>query len=112
MEIVLSQFWIFTVFKVISCTMPSAVPLGKVTQSPMRSMSLTDNCMPATNPRMLSLNTNISTAADAPSPAKSFIGDLSINTATIRMPPRKNNRTCKTWTNPFRGRFFWASLEL
>ena len=58
---VLSQFCIFTVFRVISWTMPSAVPFGRVTQSPMRNMSFAESCTPDTNPKILSLNTNIST---------------------------------------------------
>ena len=68
-EMVLSKFWILTVFSVISCTMPFASPEGSVTQSPGRTISLAESCMPATNPKIVSLNTNIRIAAEAPNPA-------------------------------------------
>ena len=108
----LSQFCIFTVFRVISWTMPSAVPFGRVTQSPMRNMSFAESCTPDTNPKILSLNTNISTVAAAPNPAKSVTGDLSISVATIKMPPRKNSTTWSTCTSPRMGWFFLISFEL
>ena len=76
MEIVLSKFCILTVFKVISCTIPFALDPGTVIQSPGRNISLADNCMPATNPSIVSLNTNIRMAAEAPSPANNVAGDL------------------------------------
>ena len=92
-DIVSSQFRIFTVFNVISSTVPLATPLGNCIQSPIRSISLAESCTPATNPRILSLNTSISTAADAPKPANKVIGDLFTSTAIITMPPIKNSNT-------------------
>ena len=75
---VLSQFCTFTVVSVTSSTLPSAPYLSMVIQSPGRSMSFAESCTPATSPMILSLKTNISTAADAPSPANSFVGSLSM----------------------------------
>ena len=42
-EILLSQFCIFTVLRVISFTIPLAEPLGKAIQSPIRNISLAEN---------------------------------------------------------------------
>jgi len=102
-EIVLSQFCIFTVLRVISFTIPLADPLGKAIQSPIRSISLAESCTPATNPKILSLNTNINTAAEAPNPAKRVAGDLSIRIDMAMIAATKNSSTCNTWTNPFIG---------
>ena len=85
----LSQLRTLTVLRVISSTVPLALPSGICIQSPMRIILFCDNCTPATNPRMLSLNMSISTAAEAPSPVSSTVGDLSISTAVIIMPPTK-----------------------
>lgn len=75
---VLSQFCTFTVVKLISITSPSALLLGMTIQSPIFTMRLDINCIPATNPRIESLNTSISTADTAPSPASNAIGLFSI----------------------------------
>ena len=109
---VLSKFCIFTVFRVISSTIPLALVEGIVTQSPGRIISLADNCIPATKPRILSLKTNIRMAADAPNPANNVAGDLSTMIATITMPPIKKTSTCNTWIKPFIGRSFNFSLAL
>ena len=62
-----------------------------------------DSCTPATKPRMLSLNTNINTAAEAPNPAKRVAGDLSIRIDTAMIAATKNSNTCNTCTKPFIG---------
>ena len=83
MDMVLSQFCILTVFRLISCTVPLASPLGSCIQSPNRIISLADSCTPATNPKMLSLNISIRIAADAPNPANRVMGDLLMSTETV-----------------------------
>ena len=75
-EIVLSQFCTFTVVKLISSTSPSAPWLGITIQSPMRIILFAINCTHATKPNIVSLNTNISTAAKAPIPTNRASGDL------------------------------------
>ena len=75
-------------------TMPFTLPPGTTIQSPLRIMSFCDSCTPATKPRMLSLNTSISTAAKAPSPVMSAMGDRSmrIETDTITQKPVNSPR--------------------
>ena len=107
---VLSKFWILTVFSVISCTMPFASPEGSVTQSPGRTISLAESWIPATKPNMESLNTNIKIAAEAPKPANKVAGDLFTIIAMITIPPTKKRSTCNTWIKPFIGRSFIDSL--
>ena len=63
---VLSQFCTFTVVRLISCTVPSALPTA--IQSPMRSMSLIDSCMLPTKPLMESWKISIRTAEIVPKP--------------------------------------------
>ena len=89
MDMVLSQLRTFTVLRVISSTLPFALPSGNCIQSPSRTMSFCESCTPATNPSMLSLNISIRTAAEAPSPVRSTVGDLSMSIATMMMPPIK-----------------------
>ena len=48
---------------------------------------------PATNPKIESLNTNISTAAKAPKPVMSVKGDLPIRMETTTIAPRKATST-------------------
>ena len=102
---VLSQLRTFTVLRVISSTLPFALPSGICIQSPIFIISFCDSCTPATKPRMLSLNISINIAADAPRPVSSTFGDLSIATATIMMPPTKYNMTCSPWMSPCTGWF-------
>ena len=56
---------------------------------------MADNWIPATKPKMVSLNTNMRIAAEAPNPAKSVLGDLLISTETMMIPPTKNRMTWK-----------------
>ena len=98
--IVLSQFRIFTVVRVTSITSPSAPYFGMVIQSPGRSMSFADSWTPATSPIILSLKISISTAAEAPSPASSLVGSLSIRMATIIIAPMHIARILSIWNAP------------
>ena len=91
---VLSKLRTFTVFNVTSMTMPSAPYLGMVIQSPTFSMSLAESCTPLTKPMILSLNTSIRMAADAPRPANSEKGDLPNSSATTTMIPMDHKDTC------------------
>ena len=72
--IVLSKLRIFTVVSDMPITVPSAPACGTVIQSPMCIMSLLVRRMPATRPSIVSLNTSISTAEVAPSPAITVSG--------------------------------------
>ena len=109
---VLSKFWILTVFSVISCTIPFAFEPGTVIQSPGRSISLAESCMPATNPKIVSLNTNIRIAAEAPNPANRLAGDFPIKMAIMTIPPIKNSKTWSTCMNPLIGRFLFPCRML
>ena len=84
---VLSQFCTFTVFRAMSITSPSAPTWGISIQSPTRNRSLDDNCTPAVNDKMVSLNTSISTADMAPRPDSKIKGERSTSVAKITMPP-------------------------
>ena len=109
---VLSKLRTLTAFKVTSMTFPSAPYLFIVIQSPGRSISLADSWIPATNPKIVSLNTNMSIAAEAPNPAKRDTGDLLINTLMISIIPTKTMATCKICMNPFSGLFLKVSFWL
>ena len=74
MVMVLSQFCTLTVVKVISITSPSALYFGISIQSPTRTISLADNWIPATNPRIEFWNTSSRTADSAPKPPRSMNG--------------------------------------
>ncbi len=82
MTMVLSQLRTFTAVSDTSVTMPLAMVEGTTIQSPTCNMSFWESCSPATSPRILSLNTSISTAAKAPSPVSSATGDLLTRMAT------------------------------
>ena len=82
---VLSKFRIFTVVSDMPITVPLAFADGTIIQSPICIMSLLVSLMPATRPSMVSLNTSMSIADVAPSPAIRVIGLLSIMIATITM---------------------------
>ena len=92
-ERVLSQLRTLTVLRVISSTLPLALPSGICIQSPSLIISFCASCTPATKPRMLSLNMSISTAAEAPSPVRRTVGDLSIRTAIMMIAPTKYKMT-------------------
>ena len=109
---VLSKLRTFTVFSVTSMTVPSAPYLGIVIQSPTFSMSLAESCTPLTKPMMLSLNTSIRMAAEAPSPASSERGDLPSSSATTTMIPMVHSDTCNVWSRPFSGRSRMDSFSL
>ena len=111
-ERVLSQFLTLTVFRVISSTVPLALPSGICIQSPSCTILFCDSWTPATKPRMLSLKISISTAADAPSPVSSTVGDLSIRTATMMMIPIKYSITCRPCMRPFKGWVLCLSVSL
>ena len=102
-DMVLSKFFTLTVFSVISITVPSAPYLGIEIQSSTRNISLADSWMPATNPRIVSLNTNIRMAADAPIPVKIVEGDSLIRMLINNITPTENKITCTIWTKPFSG---------
>src|SRR6056297_3334883 len=88
-EIVLSQFCTLTVWRVISCTTPSAFLLGIEIQSPGFTILLAESWMLETNPKMVSLNTRIRIAATAPNPAISAAGDFPRITDKIKIVPIK-----------------------
>ena len=73
---VLSQFCTLTTVSDTSTTTPLAIVEGTTIQSPTRSISLLESCMPATNPSIESLKISIRAAAKAPSPPRRAIGDL------------------------------------
>ena len=85
-EMVLSQFWTLTVCRAMSITSPSALAWGIDTQSPIRIMSLDMICTLATNDRIVSLKTSISTAAKAPSPERKTRGERFRSTAAATIP--------------------------
>ena len=101
--IVLSQFLTFTVVSAISTTSPSAPYLGISSQSPTASMLLADNCIPATKPKIGSLNTNNSTADKAPKPLSKINGDLSISSDTARIPVNTLAISLMVCKSPLRG---------
>lgn len=74
---VLSHARILMVVSATSSTTPSMPYLDIAIQSPTLSILLADSCTPATSPRMLSLNMSISTAAEAPIPVRSIVGERS-----------------------------------
>ncbi|OAV66818.1 hypothetical protein Barb4_02739 [Bacteroidales bacterium Barb4] len=96
----MSKFLTLTACNVTSITVPFAPYLSIVIQSPGRSISFADNCIPAIKPSKESLNTSISTAADAPKPAIKAPGDSSVSTAIITISPIKKASTCNTCTKP------------
>ena len=110
--IVLSKFLTLTAFSVTSITVPFAPYFSIVIQSPGRSISLAESCMPATNPKSVSLNTSIRIAAEAPSPANSVVGDLPIRMLMISIKPIKKTATCNSWMKPFSGLFLSDSFRL
>ncbi len=65
---VLSQFCTFTLVKPISSISPSTSYFGMAIQSPVLNMRLAAICIPATKPKIVSLNINNSTAAIAVRP--------------------------------------------
>ena len=85
---VLSQLRTLTVVKPISITAPSAPYFGISSQSPSFNISLAESCIPATRPRIGSLNTSINTAAIAPKPLISIAGDWPISREIINIPTR------------------------
>ena len=87
--IVLSKFLTFTEYRLTSSTSPSAPYFGTVIQSPWRSMSFEDSCHPATKPRIVSLNTSIRIAIEAPIPAMRVPKDTSIIMLKNEIPPMK-----------------------
>ncbi len=103
---VLSQFWIFTVWRAISTTSPSAPNFGISTQSPIRIMSLVAICMLATTERIVSLKTSMRTAVMAPKPPSSTSGDWPMAMATIRIEPSTYMKILKSCRNPRMGRSF------
>ena len=92
--------------------MPSASYLGILIQSPTFSMSFAESWMPLTKPMMLSLKINIRTAAEAPSPANSDTGSLSISSLSITMPPTNHMATWTVCIMLFSGRLRKLSLSL
>ena len=100
---VLSQLRTLTVFKVISMTLPLALESGICIQSPICIMLFWVSWTPATKPRMLSLKTSMRTAAEAPSPVRRTVGDLSISTARETIPLTKIITTWIAWTTAFMG---------
>ena len=109
---VLSQLRTFTVFSVTSITVPSAPYLGIAIQSPTFSISLAESCTPETNPIIESLNTSIRIAAEAPNPANSDNGDLSIRILTTTIAPTNQSITWTVCNIPFKGRSRSCSFSL
>ena len=108
MTIVLSQLRTFTVVSVTSITVPSAPYFGIWIQSPTFSISLADSWMPDTKPRMLSLKMSMTMAAEAPSPVKRIVGDLSMRIETIRITQMKSAIPCAVCRSPLMGLFCQA----
>ena len=100
---VLSQLRTLTVVRPISITAPSAPYFGISSQSPSLSISLAESWIPATRPRIGSLNTSISTAAMAPSPLIRIAGDWPISSEIIRMPIIIAVTSLIPWNMPFSG---------
>ena len=85
-EMLLSQFWILTVWSAISMTSPLALAWGMSTQSPMRIMSLDMIWMLATSERMVSRKMRMRTAVSAPTPERKTRGLWSARIAMATMP--------------------------
>ncbi len=66
-------------------------------------MSLAESWMPDTNPRMLSRNISISTAAEAPRLVSSSVGDLSIRIEMTRMAQISAAMPCAVCRSPLIG---------
>ena len=113
--IVLSQLRTFTVFSVTSVTRPLTPYFDIEIQSPTCSISFAVNWIPDTSPIMLSLKTNIKIAAEAPSPASSRAGDLSIRIDIMSMMQTKKAITCPVCISPFSGfpcnSSFWSATS-
>ena len=88
-EIVWSQFSTFKVVRDKSLTVPSELWLGISIQSPTWIKLFADTWMPATNPRIESLNTKRSTAVKAPKPEMKKTGDLLSMMDKMKMIPKK-----------------------
>ena len=100
---VLSQLRTLTVVRPISMTAPSAPYFGISSQSPSLSMSLAESWIPATRPRIGSLNTSIRTAAMAPRPLIRMAGDWPISSEITRIPMIMALTSFMPWNMPFSG---------
>ena len=109
---VLSKLRIFTVFNVTSITVPSAPYFGIVIQSPTFSILLAESWMPETNPMILSLKTNIRTAAEAPNPVSNTTGLCFIKILIMMIAPIKKRMTCAVCKSPFKGLSLYCSRAL
>ena len=107
---VLSKLRTLTVDSVMSSTVPLAPALLTVIQSPLRTMLLLVRRMPATSPVMESLNTSISTADVAPSPARRVSGLRSMMIEMMIMTPR--NSTIIFNTPQKECRYCWVAERL
>ena len=76
------------------------------------SISLAESCTPETNPIIESLNTSIRIAAEAPNPANSDNGDLSIRILTTTIAPTNQSITWTVCNIPFKGRSRSCSFSL
>src|SRR5690606_26827947 len=94
--IVLSQFCILTLLRLICRTSPSAPYFGISLQSPTRTESLADACMLATNARMVSLHTSIQTGGAAPRETNKGQGEFAVMMETAKVPPTENRNICST----------------
>ena len=110
--IVLSKLRTFTVFNVTSITVPSAPYFGIVIQSPTFSILLAESWMPETNPMILSLKTNIRTAAEAPNPVSNTTGLCFIRRLIMMIAPIKKRMTCAVCKSPFKGLSLYCSRAL
>ena len=95
--IVLSQFWTFTVVRVISVTSPSAPYCRTSIQSPGAIIRFAMSWMPATNPSKTSLKIKRRIAVSAPNPLRKYKGDLSSKRERTSIPEMKNNPIFRTW---------------
>ena len=95
--IVLSKFWTLTVERFTSITVPSASDPFIVIQSPILTVSLTVIWILETKPSIVSLNTRIIIADNAPRDARKVPISLPVRTDRISIIPMNQRNIITTW---------------
>ncbi len=98
---VLSQLRTLTVDSDTSTTSPLALCFGTTIQSPLRSILLAVSCTLATRPRIVSLKTSISTAADAPKAVRIATGVFPMRMLRAIITATPITISLNIWKMPF-----------
>lgn len=87
MRVMLSGFYVFAIFEIVSSAVPLTLIRKVIARSPKHVVSLTSGYVPTAGPEVLSLGAGVEVTTSTPGPTGGMTKSLSAVVTAVAVPP-------------------------